>query len=88
MRLLNLHTLLVEQVCPSLTQNAHVKSAIPLGLLYDCRQCVCKVLEQGVLLLHLHAQNTVEELSNVVVVCEKKNNNNLGLTFICKVYFK
>lgn len=52
-----------------LTQNAHVKSAILLGFLDHCCQCVRKVLEQGILLLDLHAQNTVQELSNVVVVC-------------------
>ena len=74
MRLPNLARL-IELVCPSLTQNAHVKAAVPLGFLYDCCQCVCKVLEQGVLLLHLHAQNTVQELPNIVVVCEKYNKN-------------
>lgn len=53
----------------TLTQNAHVKSAILLGFLDNCCQCVRKVLEQGILLLDRHAQNTVQELSDVVVVC-------------------
>ena len=52
-----------------LTQNAHVVSAVLLGLCDDCRQRVGKVLEQGVLLVDLHAQNTVQELPDVVVVC-------------------
>lgn len=50
------------------TQNAQVKSAILLGFLYDCRQGVRKVLEQSVLLLDRHSQNTIEELPDVVVV--------------------
>lgn len=52
-----------------LTKNAHVVSAVLLGLLDDGSQRVSEVLEQGVLLVDLHAQNTVQELPNVVVVC-------------------
>lgn len=54
-----------------LTKNSHVISAIPLGFLYDCCQCVREILEQSVLLMDLHAQNTVQELSDVVVVCSR-----------------
>lgn len=50
------------------TQNAQVKSAILFGFLDDCRQGVRKVLEQSVLLLDRHSQNTIEELPDVVVV--------------------
>ena len=39
----------------SLTKNAHVISAVLLGFLYDGRQRVGEILEQGVLLLDLHA---------------------------------
>lgn len=50
------------------TQNAQVKSAILLSFLNDCRQGVRKVLEQSVLLLDRHSQNTIKELPDVVVV--------------------
>lgn len=52
-----------------LTKNTHIISAIPLCFLYNCCQCVRKILEQRVLLMDLHAQNTVQELPDVVVVC-------------------
>lgn len=52
-----------------LTKNPHIISAVSLCLLYDCCQCVREILEQSVLLMDLHAQNTVQELANVVVVC-------------------
>lgn len=55
-----------------LTENAHVISATLLGFLNNCGQCVRKVLEQGILLLDLHAQNTVQELPHVVVICSKR----------------
>lgn len=52
-----------------LTKNPQVISAIPLCFLYHCCQCVREILEQSVLLMDLHAQNTVQELPDVVVVC-------------------
>lgn len=52
-----------------LTKNTHIISAIPLCFLYHCCQCVREILEQSVLLMDLHAQNTVQELPDVVVVC-------------------
>lgn len=54
-----------------LTKNPHVISAVPLCFLYDCCQRVREILEQSVLLMDLHAQNTVQELANVVVVCSR-----------------
>lgn len=60
-----------EDAPPSFTQNAQVKSAILLCFLNDCRQRVRKVLEQSILLLDCHSQNTIEELPDVVVVWEK-----------------
>lgn len=54
-----------------LTKNAHIISAVPLCFLYDCCQRVREVLEQSVLLMDLHAQNTVQELADVVVVCSR-----------------
>lgn len=72
------HTHQVQQVGPRLTQNAHVISAVPLGFRDDGREGVGKVLEQRVLLLHLHAQDTVQELADVVVVLlEKKIHSNV-----------
>lgn len=54
-----------------LTKNPHIISAVPLCFLYDCCQCVREILEQSVLLMDLHAQNTVQELADVVVVCSR-----------------
>ncbi len=66
-----------------LTQNAHVVSAVLLGFLDNCSKCVRKVLEQGVLLLDLHAQNTVQVLPNVVVVCAR---NKVEALDLCELY--
>lgn len=57
---------------PQFTKNAQVKSAILLGFLNDCRQCVRKVLEQSILLLDRHSQNAIKELPNVVVVWKER----------------
>lgn len=54
-----------------LTQNPHIVSAVPLCFLYDCCQRVREILEQSVLLVDLHAQNTVQELADVVVICSR-----------------
>ena len=49
-------------LCPHL-----IVSAGPLRLLYDGRKCIREVFEQEVLLLHVHAQDPVEELTHLVV---------------------
>ena len=44
-----------------------VVSARPLGLLYDGSECVGEIFEQEVLLLHMHAEDSVQELAHLVV---------------------
>lgn len=56
-----------------LTQNAHVPATASLGIKNDGRQGVVEVLKEGVLQIRLHAQQSVQELADVLVVCQKKN---------------
>jgi len=51
-----------------LTHDAHVPAATLLGLQDDGGERGGEVLEQGVLQHHLHTQQTVQELADVVVV--------------------
>ena len=59
-----LHVILL---CHPDIEDTLVVSPRPLGLLYDGSKGVGEVFEQKVLLLHVHAQDPVEELAHLVV---------------------
>lgn len=55
-----------------LTQNAHVPAAASLGVQDDGRQGAVEVLKESVLKVCLHAQQPVQELADVLVVCQNQ----------------